>query len=169
MGDIRDYTIDELEKYKNSLIHIFKTTKNLNKKLIVKLHPYESDHNEQEIAKMIDQSISVVKKKNLTSLLQNSDVVISLGTSISTAVIDAIILNKPVIRLKFGEWYGDYGDGSCLNVEKEEFQDKLNQIITDDKFRKQLLLTQKEFLDNYIINQGNATRNIVTHISNMLG
>ena len=168
MGDIRDYTIDELEKYKNSLIHIFKTTKNLDKKLIVKLHPYESDHNEQEIAKMIDQSISVVKKKNLTSLLQNSDVVISLGTSISTAVVDAIILNKPVIRLKFGEWYGDYGDGSCLNVEKEEFQDKLNQIITDDEFRKQLLIAQKEFLDNYITNQGNATRNIVSHISNML-
>jgi len=90
-----------------------------------------------------------------------------LGTSISTAIIDAIILNKPVIRLKFGEWYGDYGDGSCLNVEKEEFQDKLNQIISDDEFRKQLLKNQKEFLNDYITNQGNATRNIVSHISNM--
>jgi len=167
MGDVRDYTINELEKYKNSLIHIFNTTKNLNKKLIVKLHPYENDHNEQRIAKTIDQSISVVKKKNLTSLLQDSNVVISLGTSISTAIIDAIILNKPVIRLKFGEWYGDYGDGSCLNVEKEEFQDKLNQIISDDEFRKQLLKNQKEFLNDYITNQGNATRNIVSHISNM--
>ena len=31
MGDVRDYTVNELKKYKNSLIHIFKTTKNLDK------------------------------------------------------------------------------------------------------------------------------------------
>ena len=165
--DVREYTIEELEKYKNSLIQIFNTSKNIKRKLIVKLHPYENDHNEEKIAKKIDKSISVVKKQNLTSLLLNSDIVISLGTSISTAVIDAIILGKPVIRLKFGEWYGDYGDGSCLNVEKDKFEETLNKIINDNEFCQELILKQKNFLNEYMTNQGNATKNIVLHINNL--
>ena len=166
--DIREYTVEELEKYRNSLIQIFNTSKNLEKKLIVKLHPYENDHNEEKIARNIDKSISVVKKKNLKSLLINSDIVISLGTSISTAILDAIILGKPVIRLKFGEWYGDYGDGCCLNVEKDEFEEILNKIINENKFRQELILKQNEFLNEYMSNQGNATKNIVLHINNLL-
>ena len=165
-GDVRDYTVEELDGYKNSLIHIFQTTKNLQKKLIVKLHPYENDHNEKNIAKTIDPSITVVKKRNLLSLIKSSDVVILLGTSITTAVIDAIILNKPVVRLPFGEWYGDFGDGSCLNIEKNEFQDKLNQIIVDKEFRQQVIENQKKFLNKYLINPGCATKNIVSHIVN---
>ena len=164
--DVREYTVKELDEYKNSLIHIFQTTKNLKKKLIVKLHPYENDHNEKNIAKTIDPSITVVKKCNLLSLIKSSDVVILLGTSITTAVIDAIILNKPVVRLPFGEWYGDFGDGSCLNIEKNEFQDKLNQIIVDKEFRQQVIENQKKFLNRYLINPGCATKNIVSHIVN---
>ena len=165
--DVREYTVEELEKYKNSLNQIFNTSKNIKRKLIVKLHPYENDHNEEKIARKIDKSISVVKKQNLTSLLLSSDIVISLGTSISTAVIDAIILGKPVIRLKFGEWYGDYGDGSCLNVEKDEFEETLSRIINDNKFCRELILKQKKFLNEYMANQGNATKNIVLHIKNL--
>ena len=109
----------------------------------MKLHPYENDHNEQEIAKKIDSSIVVVKKRNLLSLIQSSDVVILLGTSISTAVLDAIILNKPVMRLPFGEWYGDYGDGSCINIEKNEFKEKLkdNPLIGYARNHDNLIIT----------------------------
>ena len=162
--DVREYNVHELDEYKNSLIHIFQTAKSLKRKLIVKLHPYENDHNEQEIAKKIDSSIVVVKKRNSLSLIQSSDVVILLGTSISTAVLDAIILNKPVIRLPFGEWYGDYGDGSCINIEKNEFKEKLNQIINNKEFRQQIIEDQKRFLNDYLINQGCATQKIVSHI-----
>ena len=102
----------------------------------------------------------------MLSLIKSSDVVILLGTSITTAVIDAIILNKPVVRLPFGEWYGDFGDGSCLNIEKNEFQDKLNQIIVDKEFRQQVIENQKKFLNRYLTNPGCATKNIVSHIVN---
>tara|TARA_Y100000310_G_C20703955_1_gene832909 strand:- start:15715 stop:17544 length:1830 start_codon:yes stop_codon:yes gene_type:complete len=162
--DVHDYSPKELDEYRNSLKHIFQTTKNLNKKLIVKLHPYEKDHDEKTIAKEIDSSIRVLKKSNLQSLIESSDVVISLGTSISTGVLDAIIMNKPVIRLSFGEWYDDFGDGSCLNTEKNDFQKILNQLITRDKFRQEVIDSQKKFLDEYLINQGSASKNIVSQI-----
>jgi len=163
--DVRDYKIDELERYKKSLIHIFQTTKNLNKKLIVKLHPYETDHDEKNIAKKIDPKISVKKTQNLQSLIDSSELVISLGTSISTAVIDAIIMNKPVIRLQFGEWYGDFGDGSCLNVEKNNFQATVEKILSNRQFREDVIKHQKKFLKKYLINPGTSTKNIISYIN----
>ena len=79
---------------------------------------------------------------------------------------DAIILNKPVIRLKFGEWYGDYGDGSCLNVEKETIwmltdiiginQIFMNVIVNaidavEEKGKIDITLFEKNDLVNFIV------------------
>tara|TARA_Y100001936_G_C16094155_1_gene690036 strand:+ start:7467 stop:9308 length:1842 start_codon:yes stop_codon:yes gene_type:complete len=164
MVDVRDYKINELEEYRRCLIHIFQTAKNLNKKLVVKLHPYETDYDEKTLAKKIDPKISVKKKQNIQSLIESSELVISLGTSISTAVIDAIIMNKPVIRLQFGEWYGDFGDGSCLNVEKNNFHDTLTDLLSNPKFRNEIIKNQKNFLNEYLVNPGTATENIISYI-----
>ena len=73
-------------------------------------------------------------------------------------------MNKPVIRLQFGEWYGDFGDGSCLNVEKNNFQETVDKILSNRQFREEIIDNQKNFLKKYLINPGTATKNIISYI-----
>ena len=60
--NVQDYTIQAKTEYENIIRAICKITKQNNKKLIIKLHPYEDDNGEVEIAKEIDPTIEVIKK-----------------------------------------------------------------------------------------------------------
>ena len=60
---IRDYTVKANIEYENIIRTISKIAKNNNKKLIIKLHPYESDNGEPIITKEIDSNIRVIKKE----------------------------------------------------------------------------------------------------------
>ena len=90
-----------------------------NKKLIIKLHTYEDDNGEIEIAKEIDPTIQVIKSGEILPLINSSNFMISLGTSPSNVILDAHILKTPVIRIPFAEWNGPQDqlrESSCFNI-----------------------------------------------------
>ena len=103
---VNDHTVKANEEYEDLIKKICTITKKLNRKLIIKLHPYEDDNYEDEIAKTIDPSIRVLKKGDTIKLIQSCDMMISVGTSISSTIYDGHLMNKPVLRIPYGEWFG---------------------------------------------------------------
>ena len=64
---------------------------------------------------------------------------ISISTSNSNVILDSHILQKPVIRIPFGEWHGprdQLRQPSCHNIKLDEFESILKQLFFDKKSRR---------------------------------
>ena len=163
---VKDYTVQANTDYENIIRTICKITKQNNKKLIIKLHPYEDDNGESEIAKEIDPTIEVIKNGEIIPLINSSNFMISLGTSLSNVILDAHILKKPVIRIPFAEWMGSpdqFRKSSCFNIPVEEFDSILKKLFTNKKFKNELIEQGQKFVNDCLDNKGISAENIAEY------
>jgi hypothetical protein len=164
--NVRDYTVQANIEYDNIIRTICKISKQNNKKLIIKLHPYEDDNGESKIAKEIDPTIQVIKNADILPLIDSSNFMISLGTSLSNVILDAHILKKPVIRIPFGEWNGSpdqLRESSCFNLPVEDFDTILQKLFTNKKFKTKLIDQGQKFVNDCLENKGISAENIVKY------
>jgi len=150
---VKDYTKNANESYEKIIREICKISKIHNKKLVIKLHPHEKDNDEENITKKIYSNVKVIKKGDATNLIKSCSAVISLGTSISTAILEAHILKKPVIRIPYGDWFGqpDYlRKPSCLYVDINELDGILSRLEKDHEFYQSVLNIGENFLEDYL-------------------
>ena len=167
--NVQDYTIQAKTEYENIIRTICKITKQNNKKLIIKLHPYEDDNGEIKIAKEIDPTIQVIKSGEILPLINSSNFMISLGTSLSNVILDAHILKTPVIRIPFAEWNGppdQLRESSCFNIPIEKFEITLQKLFTDKKFKNELIDQGQKFVNDCLDNQGISAENITKYFKN---
>ena len=160
--NVQDYTIQAKTEYENIIRAICKITKQNNKKLIIKLHPYEDDNGEVEIAKEIDPTIEVIKSGEILPLINSSNFMISLGTSLSNVILDSHILKTPVVRIPFAEWNGSpdqLRESSCFNIPIEKFEITLKKLFTDKKFKNELINQGQKFVNDCLVNQGTSAEN----------
>ena len=168
---INDSLVKTNDDYEKKLKLICKTVIKNKKKLIIKLHPYEITNNEDKICKEIDPEIRVIKKGNIISLINSCSVLISLGTSLSTAILEAHILKKPVLRMPFAEWMGKpdlFRKQFCFNTNEEEFAETFKKIYEDEAFHNKITKIGHEFLNAYLANKGNAAENIAHYIKKLV-
>ena len=168
---INDLLISTNDDYEKKLKLICKTVVKNKKKLIVKLHPYEITNNEDKLCKKIDPKIKVIKKGNIISLVNSCSVLISLGTSLSTAILEAHILQKPVLRIPFAEWMGKpdrFRNQFCFNTTDEEFDESFKKIYKDEPFHNKVIKIGHEFLDAYLTNRGNAAENVAFYVKQLV-
>ena len=168
---INDSLVKTNDDYEKKLKLICKTVIKNKKKLIIKLHPYEITNNEDKICKEIDPEIRVIKKGNIISLINSCSVLISLGTSLSTAILEAHILKKPVLRIPFAEWMGKpdlFRKQLCFNTNEEEFAETFKKIYEDEAFHNKVIKIGHEFLNEYLANKGNAAENIAYYIKKLV-
>ena len=163
-----DITVINTTTRNEKIINFFIKNK---KKLIIKLHPYEITNNEDKICKEIDPEIRVIKKGNIISLIDSCSVLISLGTSLSTAILEAHILQKPVLRIPFAEWMGKpdrFRNQFCFNTTDEEFDESFKKIYKDEPFHNKVIKIGHEFLDAYLTNRGNAAENVAFYVKQLV-
>ena len=168
---INDSLVKTNDDYEKKLKLICKTVVKNKKKLIVKLHPYEITNNEDKLCKEIDPEIKVIKKGNIISLIDSCSVLISLGTSLSTAILEAHILQKPVLRIPFAEWMGKpdrFRKQFCFNTTDEEFDESFQKIYKDEPFHNKVIKIGHEFLDAYLTNRGNAAENVAFYVKQLV-
>ena len=67
------------------------------KKIIIKLHPGKVSFDIKPLIQEIDPTIQIYQNENIMDLLENCDSMISLNYS--TAILDAMILQKPTLVL----------------------------------------------------------------------
>ena len=136
--------------------------------LIIKLHPYDP-HSflPEEIIKHFDiKNATVIEKGNIENILTASDCVI---TTTSGTGLEAMIVEKPVIQLKFRKLTHIYS--YSYNSVYEVFNCENLENVIRNAFRNPETLkeNQKKFLKDYIFKlDGLSTKRVIKLISDLL-
>ena len=128
-------------------------TKN-KKKLIIKLHPWQEEFFPSEIIESIHPDIQIVREGNILDLIEKCEIFITLD--ISTTILDAFCLEKPVISVaaKNSDWGipSIFKNDYCQNVTISEFPEILGKVISNQSFRNELIHNGNLFINEYLNN-----------------
>jgi len=165
--EIEGLRIPKIEKYLNDIIKISKIISKLNENLVIKLHPSPTQlTNIAEIVSTIDPKISVSSYGEISSLLPSAKLLISVG--ISSAMIEAMILKKPVLFIPGIDY--NWGEPSiiptngCLFSNMSEFENNLKNIIYVTNHNN--YESSQNYLKKLISYQGNASSQFYKFLKN---
>ena len=164
---VQDLTIEVLQNYSESIKKICQVVSKMGKKLVIKLHPQPDELDITDLAKKIDSRIVVIKAGDITPLIKSCEVLIT--TDISTTILEAQILGKPVISFKTRNHLGIpkiSHSNSCLSVTQDDFEKVLTQILTDNDFKLKTIDHGFEFSKNYLSKMGSASENLLRFLEN---
>ena len=163
---IESITVEWMKKYELIINSVHNATMKHDKKLVIRPHP-QKDIGEKQIAKKLDPQIKVVQGGSILPLIKSSSLVVV--TDVSSVMVEAMILNKPVISIRVNPDYDDFftGNPTCLRTDIEDFENNLSKILENEEFRNLLLKKQKIFLDENIVNQGSASINLIKFLDNL--
>ncbi|MFX0025163.1 MAG: UDP-N-acetylglucosamine 2-epimerase [Candidatus Hermodarchaeota archaeon] len=107
--------------------------------LLIKLHPREDGIIVKHILKKLNVESTIIRDYNILDLINSSDIILSRN---STAVLEAMILGKPVILLEFinynFEFSGKYlfkDDNYLINISDEKLlKDSIYKLFHDKEY-----------------------------------
>ena len=159
-------------KYDNYIREIYRIVKSLpNKKLVIKSHPSQILKKfVKDLIDEIDPSIELVENSTNQELFSNCELLITFNNS--TAALEAMSLNTPVISLQTENWAKEEDivqSDALVSISKiNDCEDAIKKILYDTEFKKSLLAKSQIFLKNYMSNPGNSSYSIVKLIKNLI-
>jgi len=166
---IGDFLIKNRENYEETILKICQSLENMGKEVIIKIHPFEDEEYVTELVKKLNPKIKVIKKGDIIPLIKSCEVFISLD--MSTTILEAQLLKKPVISINTGKVpYNDessiFKSNSCDRVKIEEFEKTITKIIHDNDYKLDLIRRGTDFFNEYVSNQGNASKKLFSCLEN---
>jgi hypothetical protein len=167
--EIEGLRTEKIEKYLNDVLQISKIVSDLNEKLLIKLHPSSTQlMNIIDLAPKISQKISVIPSGEIIPLLSSAKLLICIG--LSSALIEAIILKKPVILLLGMDYnWGTpsiINDNGCLVSNIHNLKNDLKKILYDKNFCDEQHVLSQKYLSKLISYHGNASDNFYEYLKN---
>jgi len=165
---VYDNLIKTNEDYRNAIELICKIVLKLNRKLVIKLRPFV-DIDIEPLIQKISKKITVISSGDIFSLIEKCSVLITFD--LSTTILETQILKKPAISISLK----DYGFGeseifktkSCVTTPIEDFEDTLNNILTNDSFRNTIIKSGDNFVDEYLVNKGTSCKAILDYLKSL--
>ena len=160
-----DAEIKTMEKYLEAIRTICKTVLKAEKELIIKLHPDPAELDITAFVKKISPKIQVIKAGNISDLIRSCDVLVTID--ISTVTLEAQIFEKPVISVSVKNYnIGDdncsfFKSKSCIRTELQNFETNFNRLLQDQEFKRETINRGKKYVNNYLSNQGCASRKLI--------
>jgi hypothetical protein len=154
-----DLSFQEKELYRKTIDQICKIFSSIEKQLVIKTHPQKNQF-EKEIVKKIDSSIQVFNSGNIHPLIQSSELVVT--TDMSTVILEAMILKKPVVSIRMKDHYGlpeifNY----CPQISLNSFESWVQTFYSNPEIKNTMMRKQNEFLKIYLNNPGNASSELL--------
>ena len=162
-----------LENLLKRTFKIFESFKNV--KLIVKLHPSQYIETEY-IKKLINQSnpnVMIYHTEPIQKILEDCDTVLNIHTEVlpSTAVLDALVMGKPVMNISLVDENYNFQfikDNAVMQVTyKSDLEKNLKTILYDENFRKELIENAQKHLQSYLSNQGKASKHFAEILNSL--
>lgn len=164
---VEGHLVNELENYENLIMSICKIVRLNNKKLIVKTHPFQEEHDITAVVKSVNPTIDIVKKGNILSLVKKCDCLISVG--VSSAIFETQLVGKPVISLKVEYDVGTPSilkTDSCLKTSVDEL-DNVIKKIEDKEYRNNVISNASKLLSQNLANAGNASKELLLFLKKL--
>lgn len=165
---ITDLTMKTNENYEFAIQKICKIVSKMNKKLIIKLHPFQDELDITDLVKEIDPKITVIKTGDIFQLIKHCELLIV--TDISSVILEAQIFEKPVISISIKDYrFGDpevFTSNSCIRTDPDDFEKVLNYTLHDTEFRKNIISNGNKFVEDSLSNRGTATETLLSFLKN---
>jgi hypothetical protein len=161
-------------KYENMLASLIRTLKNFdNIHLIIKMHHNDSsgDYNRNIMAREgYDKPFSIVQDYDIYSLLSAADLLV---TPASTTIVEAIVMDKPVVMLNYRREEGSYpfaAWGAVKGVDKHEDLKGAMEELLNSYDPEQFKEARKTTLEDLVCGaDGKATSRIIETMSALIG
>ena len=159
--EVEGLRVQKIEKYLSDILEICKTTSELGEKLVVKLHPSPTQLTDlDELTNKIDPKIRVLSSGDITELLPNAKALICIG--ISSTMIEAIILGKPVIFIPGIDYNWENPSivklNGCLSSDIKNVKSDLLKILQDRDFCSGIQNLSNNYLTKLINFQGHSSK-----------
>ena len=159
--EIEGLRVQKIEKYLSDILEICKTVSELGEKLVVKLHPSPTQLTDlEELTNGINSKIHILSSGDITELLPNAKVVICIG--ISSIMIEAIILGKPVIFIPGIDYNWKNPSivelNGCVTSDIKNINDDLLKILQNEKFCSKIQNSSSNYLTKLIDHQGYSSK-----------
>lgn len=164
----RGITVKIHEQYREILKKICDISSKFGKKVVIKLHPSPDEIEIVELKKEIGSNVAIIKSGSITPLIRSCFLMIMID--LSSVVIEANLLKKPVISIPVKDWWGTpsiFRSKGCLRILPDELESILSKVISDENFYQTLIDNGQEFTAKYMSNQGNASKKILTLLSEL--
>ncbi|MCW3985538.1 MAG: CDP-glycerol glycerophosphotransferase family protein [Candidatus Bathyarchaeota archaeon] len=157
------------EKFLRIAINSLKTLKNV--QTIIKPHPCDSEKWHRKVLQEEGYSALILNPKaNTSEALFACDLVATVS---STVTIEAMILNKPVVIIDLVghmEPMGYVESGVALGAyDEKDVALTIRKALFDEKTRVELEINMNEFVEYHLHDVGNATKNVLGLIKEMVG
>ena len=167
--EVNGIRINKIEEYLTDILQISKIVRDLDEEVFIKLHPSPTQLMDLvELGRTIDPKITIVSHGEITSLLPSAKLVISVG--ISSAIIEALILKKPVIFIPGIDY--NWGKPSvinekgCLISSITELKNDLERILNNKKLYAEQQNSSQKYLSKLISHHGNASDEFYKYLKN---
>ncbi len=163
-----DLTVETIQKNQQTIRKICQAVSQMNKNLVIKLHPSQDEFDPTKIAKEIDPRIIIQKTGNPTQLVQSCEVLVVIDAS--TIILDAHLLKKPVISVLVKD--SDYGipsvlQNSCVMTDMNNFEITLKRVLTDVTFKNELINKGTNYVNQYLVKQGEASKELLNLLNTL--
>ena len=161
----------EMSESKITLLSIIDSVRDLDDvSLVVKLHPGDDEEYYNKIIEDSRYNAIAIKNIDLYELLYCSDLVISIQ---STVILEALIMNKPTIKVNLIENYDIFG-GLKPKWLIEVFNDKdlkneIRKVLFDKKYAHKINKNIKKFISDYYYTiDGKSTERFMQELKKLL-
>ena len=163
----------KLENLLKRTLKIFENFKNV--KLIVKLHPAQYIENEymKKLINQLNPNVMIYHTEPIQKILEDCDTVLNIHTEVlpSTAVLDALVMGKPVMNISLVDENYNFQfikDNAVMQVTyKSDLEKNLKTILYDENFRKELIENAQKHLQSYLSNQGKASKHFAEILNSL--
>jgi len=153
----RESSIKFQIEYNDMIKKISKITTKINKNLLIKVH-HGSISNEKKIVNKINSDIVVETTGSFYQYAKNCDVLICID--MSTAILEAMILKKPVILVLLNDkdsFPELFRNNNLIITTISKLENILVKLLNDNDYKKSVIKNQGKFLDYYLNNIGTSS------------
>tara|TARA_B100001179_G_scaffold233044_1_gene228746 strand:+ start:1638 stop:3521 length:1884 start_codon:yes stop_codon:yes gene_type:complete len=166
-NQVFDLSIDNLEAYEKTIKDVCKIAQNLSKQLIIKIHPFQEERDIKKIVEDMGDHVTVTKNDNIVDLIKSCDTF--LVNDLSTTMLDALIIGKPVISIQTKNRYMKelpkiFTAGCCVKCNISSLEKEIKEILTTDK-RTRMIKNGNKFVKEFISNQGSSSKKLLEFLA----
>lgn len=165
---VSDLMVKNRENYEKSIMAICIIISKLKKNLIIKVHPFEEEHDIVKQVKKINHKIKIKKKSDIIPLIESCEIFLALD--MSTTILESQVIERPVISIIVTNDSKDasvFKSNSCIRTNVENLENELKKILYDKSYKDKIINKGISFANDYLVNHGNASKALLSFLEEL--
>ena len=163
----RELSVKTQIEYYDTIKQISKITTKIKKNLVIKLH-HGSISNEKKIVNKINPNIVVETTGSFYQYVKKCEILICIDSS--TAILEAMLLKKPVILVLLNDkdsFPEHFRNNNLIITNVSELENILVKLFNNNEYKKSTIKNQEKFLYYYLNNIGTSSNALLDFLDNI--